>query len=63
MGQLRLSSIAVINNERSYTNRILQVSMNGIIDVSGKRKRCGSFMLSVHGLIVSLYTELRRLVQ
>ena len=37
--------------------------MNGIIDVSGKRKRCGSFMRSVHGLIVSLYTELRRLVQ
>ena len=63
MGQTRLSSIATIYIERSYANRILQVSMDRIIDVFGKRKNCESFMRSAHVLIILLYIGLGRLVQ
>ena len=48
MGQTRLSSIAIIYIERSYANRILQVSMDRIIDTFVKRKNLESFMQSVH---------------
>ena len=34
----RLSSIAVINLERPYANRILLELMDGIIDIFGKGK-------------------------
>ena len=39
MGQARLSSIAIINIERSYANCILQESMDRIIDIFGKKKK------------------------
>ena len=44
MGQARLNSIAVINIETSYANRILQESMDRIIDIFGKRKNRQSFL-------------------
>ena len=37
MGQTRVSSLAIINIERSYANRLLQESMDRIIDIFGKR--------------------------
>ena len=43
---------AIIYIERSYANPILQVSMDRIIDIFGKRKNCKSFMGSVHVLII-----------
>ena len=58
-----LCSIAIICIERSYANRILQVSMDRIIDVFEKRKNRESFMQSVHVLIILLYIRLRRLIQ
>ena len=42
--QTRLSSIAIIYFERSYANRILQLSMDRIIDAFVKRKHVESFM-------------------
>ena len=57
MGQLRLSSIAIIYLERSYANHILQVSMDRIIDIFGKRKNRDSFMLYVHVLINFTLTD------
>ena len=42
--QTRLSSIAIIYFERSYANRILQLSMDRIIDALVKRKHVESFM-------------------
>ena len=38
VGKTRLSSIVIINIERSFANRIFQVSMDRIIDILGKRK-------------------------
>ena len=38
MGQTRLSSIAMIFASGYYTNRSLEVSMDRIINVFGKRK-------------------------
>ena len=58
MEKARLSSIAIICIERSYANRILQVSMDRIIDIFEKRKNCESFMQSVHVLIIFLYNGL-----
>ena len=43
MGKTRLTSVAIINIEKSYANRILQESMDKIIDIFGKRKNCESF--------------------
>ena len=63
VGQTRLSSIAIIYIERSYANCVLQVSMDRIIDISGKRKNRESFMRFVHVLTILLYIGLRRLVQ
>ena len=63
LGQTRLSSIAIIYIERSYANRILQVSMDRIIDIFGKRKNRESFMRFVHVLVILLYIGLRRSVQ
>ena len=62
MPKTRLSSIAIIYIERSYANRILQESMDRIIDFFGKRKNRQSFMQSVHVLIILLYIGLGRLV-
>ena len=45
VGQTRLSSIAIINIERSYANCILQESIHRIIDIFGKRKNSESFVL------------------
>ena len=45
MGQARLSSIAIINTERSYANRILQQSMDRIIDMFGGKKVDNLFFL------------------
>ena len=50
----KTESIAVIYIEISNANRILQVSMDRIMDVSGKRKNCEFFMRSVHDLIILL---------
>ena len=44
MGQARLISSVIINIERSYANRILQESMDRIIDIFGKRKNRQSFL-------------------
>ena len=52
----------IISIERSYANCILQVSMDTIIDIFGKRRNCESFMRSVHVLINLLYIVLRKLV-
>ena len=38
MRQIRLSSMAIINIERSYANRTLQESMDRINDIFGTRK-------------------------
>ena len=43
-GAKQASSMAIIYIERSYANRILQVSMDRIIDAFGKRKNCESFV-------------------
>ena len=43
MGQARLSSIAMINIERSYANCILQESMGRIIDIFGKTNSVNVF--------------------
>ena len=43
-GAQQASSRAIIYIERSYANRILQVSMDRIIDAFGKRKNCESFV-------------------
>ena len=60
--QTRLSSVAIINIERSYANRILQKFMNRIINIFGKRnsesflfKTFESWIRSVHVLINLLY--------
>ena len=58
MGQTRLS-ISIIYIERSYVNRILQVSMDRIIDIFGKIKNRESFMRSVHVSIILSYIGLR----
>ena len=50
-----MSSIAIIYIERSYENRILQVSMDRIINAFGKRKTRESFLRSVHVLIILLH--------
>ena len=50
-----LSSITVIYIERSYANRILQVSMDKIIDIFGKRKHLELFVRSVHVLYIFCY--------
>ena len=42
--QTRLSSVAIINIERSYANRILQKFMYRIINIFGKRKNSESFL-------------------
>ena len=63
MPKTRLSSIAIIYIERSYANRILQESMDRIIDFFGKRKNHRSFKQSVHVLIILLHIGLGRLVQ
>ena len=55
VGQTRLNSI-IVYIERSYVDRSLQVLMDRIIDIFGKRMR------SVHVLIVLLCIGLRRLV-
>ena len=62
MGQTRLS-ISIIYIERSYVNRILQVSMDRIIDIFGKIKNRESFMRSVHVSIILSYIGLRKLFQ
>ena len=56
VGQTRLNSIVIVYIERSYVDRSLQVLMDRIIDIFGKRMR------SVHVLIVLLCIGLRRLV-
>ena len=38
VGQTRLSSIAMINIDRSFANRILQILMDRIIDIFGQKK-------------------------
>ena len=62
MVQTRLSSVAIINIERSYANRILQKFMYRIINIFGKRnsesflfKTFESWIRSVHVLINLLY--------
>ena len=37
MVEKRMSRIAIINNERSYANHILQESMDRITDIAGKK--------------------------
>ena len=44
LGQTTSSGIAIIYIQRSYANRILQVSIDRIIDVFGKRKNSEPFM-------------------
>ena len=61
--QVRLSSMAIIYIERSYSNRILQVLIDRIIDIFVKIKNLESFKQSVHALIILLYISLRTLVQ
>ena len=63
MAETKLSSIAIIHIERSFANRILQASMDRIIDIFVKRKNREPFVRSVHALINLLYISLRRLVQ
>ena len=60
--QTRLSSVAIINIERSYANRILQKFMYRIINIFGKRnsesflfKTFESWIRSVHVLINLFY--------
>ena len=55
MRQTKLSSVAVIYIERFYANRILQVSIDRIIDIFGKRKSLEFIMQSAHVLIILLY--------
>ena len=63
MGQIRLSSIAIIDTERSYASCSFQESDDRIINIFGKRKKCKyflsktleSWMRSVYVLIVVLY--------
>ena len=62
MGQTRLS-ISIIYIERSYVNRILQVSMDRIIDIFGKIKNRESFMRPVRVSIILSYIGLRKLFQ
>ena len=62
MAQTRLSVIAIIYTGRSYVNRILQLLMDRIVDIFGKRKNRECFMRSVHVLIILLYSGLGRLV-
>ena len=57
------SSMAIIYIERSYSNRILQVLIDRIIDIFAKKKNLESFKQSVHALIILLYISLRTLVQ
>ena len=44
MEQARLRSIAIIDIERSYANRILQESMDRITDILEKRKMVNVFL-------------------
>ena len=37
MGQERLNSIAIINIEREYTNKVITSSMDKIVDTFGRR--------------------------
>ena len=55
VGQIRLSSIAVIYVEKSCANHIIHISVDRIIDVFGKTKNHKSFMWSVYVLIILLY--------
>ena len=45
MGKTRLSSVSIINIEKSNANCILQESMDKIIDIFRKRKNCESLSL------------------
>ena len=54
VGQIRLSSIAVIYVEKSCANHIIHISVDRIIDVFGKTNH-KSFMWSVYVLIILLY--------
>ena len=45
VGQTRLSCIAIINIERSDAKRILQESIDRIIDIFGQRKNSEAFLL------------------
>ena len=58
MRQTSLNSIAIIYIERFYANLILQVLMERIIDIFGKRKNREFFMRAVHALIILLYIRL-----
>ena len=60
VGQTRLNSVAIIYIERFYANLILQVLVERIIDIFGKRKNRESFMRAVHVLIILLYIRLTR---
>ena len=55
MGQTRLSSIVIINIERSYTSSIFQEPMDSIIDILGKRKNCELLFTQHLNLIGALY--------
>ena len=48
-----MSSIAIIYIERSYANCFLQVLIDRIIDIFGKRKDRKSFMRSAHVVTLS----------
>ena len=48
MGQIRVSSIAIIKIARSYANRILQELMDRIIDILEKRKKIVSLFCFKH---------------
>lgn len=43
MGQKRLSNIALLNIERSYANKVLQESMDRVIDIFGRRRNRDSY--------------------
>ena len=51
----RTEYINIINIERSYANRILQESMDRIINISGKRKNSESFFNKHLNLRSDLY--------
>ena len=62
MGRTRLSSIAIIYIERSYANHFLQVSMDRVIDIFGKRKNGECFMRSVRFNYLVYWTKNNRSV-
>ena len=55
MGQVRLSSIAIINTERSYANRILQQSMDRIIDIFGEKKSTIFFLKHLNAVYIGSF--------